>query len=222
MVYLTMMNGEPGTSIQKAGSAHRRFNGWAVTALFLMLCAGIVGCERKPASRGASQPAPATQPSTLPTALPATQASTEPAASMMVIDDRIYSFPPARLRVRQKHAGDPVTAVLFSDDPKTAIDDNYAGNSYYLEMALDVAGPDELGQAIWTYKSPTSARMNSTNGIFLDGTRVQIQPLEVRVEFEPRREGMGVLLRGHFLMFDGNDPNIGRMVQVSANLTAKK
>ncbi len=140
---------------------------------------------------------------------------------MLAIDQEIYSFPPARLRVRQKRGGDPVVAVLFSDDPKSAIDDNYAGNSYYLEMALDVGSPDELGQAVWTYKSPSSARMNSTNGIFLNGTRIQLQPLEVRVEFEPRGREMGVLLRGHFLLFDANDPNIGRMVQVSGNLTAK-
>jgi len=212
------MKGEMGT-FRRVGMAHPFKCWWAMPTL---LCAAvIVGCERKPAPPREPEPAPATQPATQATTAPATQATTEPAVSMMVIDQQIYSFPPARLRVQQKRSGDPVLAVLFSDDPKSAIDDNYTGNSYYLEMALDVASPDELGQAVWTYKSPTSTRMNSTNGIFLHGTRAQLQPLEARVEFEPRGPEMGVLMRGHFLLFDANDPNIGRMVQVSANLTAK-
>ncbi len=88
-------------------------------------------------------------------------------------------------------------------------------------MMLDVAGPDDLGQAIWTYKSPSSARINSTNGIFLNGTHTQLQPLEVRVEFESRGNEVGIMMQGHFLLFDANDPNIGRMVRVSADLTAK-
>jgi hypothetical protein len=180
-----------------------------------------IGCERKPAPPGDSQSTPATQPSTQPATGPSTVPSTEPTASLMVIDQRIVSFPPAKLRVRQKRAGDPVVAVLFSDDPKAAIDDNYTGNSYYLEMTLDIANPGDLAQGVWTYKSPTSERANSTNGIFLDGTHVQLQPLEVRVEFEQRGNEIGVMLQGHFLQFDANDPNIGRMVQVSANLTAK-
>lgn len=220
MVYLPKMNNEMGILIRRMNIAHQFNCWWAMPTLFFCIVMAM-GCERKSAPRGGSQTTAATQSSTLPATIPATQPSTEPSASLMVIDERIYSFPPARLRVRQKRAGDPVVAVLFSDDPKNAIDDNYTGNSYYMEMMLDVAGPDELGQAIWTYKSPSSARMNSTNGIFLNGIRTQLQPLEVRVEFEPRGNEMGVILQGHFLLFDAGDPNIGRMVRVSADLTAE-
>lgn len=195
-------------------------HGWVHFACILSILA-VIGCERKPMPRQGAEAGPATEPALVSTTAPSTHPATEPTMSMMVIDERIYTFPPARLRVQQKRSGDPVVAVLFSDDPKNAIDDNYTGNSYYLEMTLDVASPDELGQAVWMYKAPSSSRMNSTSGIFLDGTKVQLQPLEVRVEFEPRGQEMGVMMQGHYLLFDGNDPNIGRMVQVSANLTAK-
>lgn len=207
MVYLSKMNNDMGIFIR----------GLACMAGLLL----AIGCERKPVPANGPPSTPTTGPTTEVVSDASTQPSTEPTASLMMIDQRIVSFPPAKLRVQQKRDGDPVVAVLFSDDPKNAIDDNYTGNSYYLEMTLDVANPTEVGQAIWMYKSPTSARTNSTNGIFLDGTRIQLQPLEVRVEFEPRGKQIGVMLQGHFLQFDGNDPNIGRMVRVSADLTAK-
>src|SRR5258708_6843767 len=89
----------------------------------------VAGCDR---SQPASAPPPATQASPViaPATAPATTtASTQPVNSVINIGDRMTAFPPARLRVESD--GQHLVALLFTDDPKDALKDNYTGNSFY-------------------------------------------------------------------------------------------
>src|SRR4030095_180099 len=99
-------------------------------------------------------------------------------------------FPPARMRLEDD--GQQVVAMLFSDDPKEALKNNYAGNSFYLRMELDVADIAELPQAQWRYQAPSAAdHDDSPYGIFLVGRKDQLEPFDVRATF--RRDGESVV-----------------------------
>jgi hypothetical protein len=147
-------------------------------------------------------------------------AATEPLASYITIDHRIYTFPVARLYLHRKD--DQLTATLFSDDGRTA---DYAGNSYLLEMKLDADDPKQIATANWRYKAPNSDRVDSPYGIFLDGVKYQLQPFDVAVVFAPPEHGSSLVtasLVGDFLLFDTRDTlSPGAVVPVTAKLTAK-
>src|SRR5438552_3235994 len=134
------------------------------------------GCSHAGAVRAASmlsatglphsgQIAPANPPSTAPA---------ERAPSVVLIDQKPYTFPPAILQIRNRDG--QLSAVLMSDDPRDAIDDNYHGNSFYLEMPLEITELKDLPTYVYRFVSPSSDRTDSPNGIFLDGNRLQLQP----------------------------------------------
>ena len=107
----------------------------------------------------------------------------------------------------------------MSDDPKSAIDEDYHGNSFYLEMPLDVSDPKDLSSYVYRYEAPTSERTDSPNGIFLDGNRLQLQPSQMQVRFEGDETSMGVMLSGTFLQFETRDDTIApKQVHVAAKL----
>ena len=188
-----------------------RFRGWMVMAMLAMMS----GCGDRPV---ASTTAPAT-----PAAVK--QAASEPAAtqaasSFMKINNRLVVFPAARLKLETD--GTHLTALLFSDDPPAAIKDDYDGNSYYLQMKLDVEDPKELGSATWTFKAPSSEREDSPYGIYLNGKKIQLQPMEVGARFageDPQR--MTVSMAGQFQMLVAGDNGVPQMVLVAAELPVK-
>src|SRR4051812_23839538 len=108
-----------------------------VTGTMMTIGALIAGCDRAPV-----QPlSPNGSPTTVPTTAPTTTASVAPAASqpapsLININGHSTVFPAARMRLESD--GQHVVALVFSDDPKDALKDNYIGNSFYLRMELDI------------------------------------------------------------------------------------
>jgi hypothetical protein len=190
----------------------------------MILCAGAaVGCDRSKspavATVAPSDGAPLVQPAS-PATAPATQPATQPAASSLLINGVFKQFPPARLRLIVE--GDHVTAVLYSADPATAINDDYAGNSFYLSMPLtDVKDLASMDGAEWRFKSINSERADTTDGIFLEGLKHQLQPMDVIVRFEGTGSSMRVRLAGEFLDFQNATPLMpGVLTPVAGDLTA--
>ena len=134
----------------------------------------------------------------------------------MTVDGAQLTFPGARLQITRRDEKN--VAVLFSNDPPEAIRPNYTGNSYYLEMPIEVE-PAELVSDEWVYKAPNSEQTDTPNGIFLDGMRVHLQPMDVRVSFEGDLSGMTVMMQGFFLAFRNDERDTaGEMITVSAKL----
>jgi len=189
----------------------------------MILCAGAaVGCDKSPSpvtttvSPLPTPPASPASPSTEPTTQPATQ----PAVSSLLINGVFKQFPPARLRLSVD--GDHVTAVLYSADPAAAINDDYAGNSFYLSMPLtDVKDIASVDGEQWRFKSISSDRADTTDGIFLDGLKHQLQPMDVVVRFEGTGSSMRVRVAGEFLDFQSATPLMpGVLTLVDGDLTA--
>lgn len=173
-----------------------------------LLALAACGCDRA-AARGqkraapveastvAADPAPtdaqtagATQPQTNP-------ADTQPANAFLSIDGRLTEFPPARLRLRKTEDG--VAVLLFSDDPRNATSAQYKGNSFYFDVALRVNDPADVPGAEYFYKAPTSEPVESPNGIFLDGTAIQLQPQDVVIRFDGEGKKLMAQVSGRFL-----------------------
>lgn len=172
----------------------------------------LAGCERSqsaaPDAQSTSQPvAPATT----------TVAVTQSIPSLIWIDEQLYGFPPARLVLR---AGDEqVVALLFSEDSPDTSEDSEKGNSFYLEMKLDIPQRGTLTGATWDFTASNREWVDSICGIFLDNRKKILQPYQVHAELAGSSSPMKVLLGGDFLLFDADDPQpIGRAVQVRAEL----
>ena len=92
-----------------------------------------IGCERNAPAPTAATTAPATQ----------------PAFSLININGHSTVFPPARMRIERDD--DHLIAILFSDDPREALNENYTGNSFYLRMNLDINDPAEITATEWRW-----------------------------------------------------------------------
>src|SRR2546430_13235265 len=151
---------------------------------FLALIALAVGCDRAQTAGPATQPngTPQTSSARIAAVNPPATAPAERAPSIVLVDQKPYTFPPAILQIRNRDG--QLSAVLMSDDPKDAIDDNYHGNSFYLEMPLEIAELKDLPTYVYRFVSPSSDRTDSPNGIFLDGNRLQLQPQQIQVKFD--------------------------------------
>jgi hypothetical protein len=177
--------------------------------ILLLAAVGLLtGCERAQTAGPASQPAGNAQTSAarIEPAAPPTTEPAERAPSIVMIDQKRVTFPPAILQVRNRDG--QLTAILMSDDPKDAINDNYHGNSFYLEMPLEVTDLKDLPSDVYRYTSANSERTDSPNGIFLDGNRLQLQPADIQVKFEGDNSPMNVTLAGQFLQFETHDDTI--------------
>ena len=188
----------------------------------VLLCF-IVGCERAPVTEApATAPANASAATAGATTTPTTDpASNQPRESAMTIDGRRVAFPPAKLVLKPRSGH--VHAMLHSDDPPAAIRDDYAGNSYYLDMPLEIETAEELAETKWVFKAPTSERSDTVSGIYLDGRKKHLQPLDVVAEFDrPPGQAVKIYLSGQFLLFGAeDDPAVpGQIVVVSAELEA--
>jgi hypothetical protein len=189
----------------------------------LLLIVGMAaGCERPADSPPAPAPAPPAAEPALPVETapePRTSAAPAvPALSFLMIDGQLFEFPRARLRL--KNQDDQVAVLLFSDDPAHANNDAYTGNSYYLDMRLDIDDPVDFNDQIWPYKASSSERAESPNGVFLDGWTRHLQPFDIVVEFEKHEKLATVWIAGRFMMFHTRDRNVPpQLVPVSGRLT---
>ena len=186
-------------------------------------------------------------PTTAPTALAIPKPPPEepklpigPPAAFLMIDRHPVQFPPARIVIKAN--GLAQTARVYSDDPPEAINANYSGSSFYLDMNLTTlpgGKSGDLADAVWVkgenpddpngVKPPADPpkaagrKASSPNGIYLDGGRRVLQPLRATVTFEPR-EGGWVLVRvsGTFNEFAaGADAALVGQVHVTGMLSAQ-
>jgi hypothetical protein len=185
-----------------------------VVALIAVSMVAIVGCDR---SSTTSTGAPATQKVAI-NSDPTTLATTQSLPAYIWVDDRMFQFPPAKVIV--KHKDDQMMALLFSDDPPEAINDNYMGNSFYLELTeMETPEVGKLAGASWGFKAPNSERAESVSGIFLQGRRSHLQPFDVRIQFDTTESPVTARIAGTFLQFDESDAKSpGKLVTVRAEL----
>jgi hypothetical protein len=171
----------------------------ALTLLLLILLAGVGACDRPGGDPGSA--AKPVQPATA-----APDAPPLPPLSFIAVNQQLYEFPRARLRVQRKD--DEVLALLFSDDPANREDEAHTGHSFYFEMRLDIDDPAELSDVLWTWRASSAERAESPNGIFLNGWRQHLQPMDVEAAFEPHPDlpdRLVLHLAGRFLMFHTRD-----------------
>jgi len=190
----------------------------------LWVVAGMaIGCDRgQDAGAKPSSTPPTTQPNQADLS-PATAPATQPSFSELTIDGHVLKFPAARLRVGMSNG--QVIARLYTDDPKSALKDDYQGNGYYLVMKLDdIREPHEVFNSVWTYQASSRAYVDSPFGIFLQGIRYQLQPYDVKVRFL----GDPLVVRVdfpkgqcQFLQFDQSDPAAPpKVVEVEGHVLA--
>jgi hypothetical protein len=134
---------------------------------------------------------------------PATQPATEPAQCQLIIGQKQFWFPPAVLHFSSSKGR--VSARLITDDPPAAIETGYHGNSFDLIMALDIADPQQIDGATWTYAAPsTTGSEESAHGIFLDGQRQRLHPQQVTAQFSKQGDKVIVQLSGWFSYYDSS------------------
>ena len=205
---------------------------WAGLFLTAAVGAALVGCDRGddsvPAGGGTTtSPVAKTnggfRPSTASTTT--SPATTQAAESLMTIDGTMVLFPAAKLRLDE--ADGKIVARLFSDDPKGALEANYVGNSFYLQLPLDeddakdVKSAADLSGVALKYQNPTHERDDTPYGIFLEGRRWVLQPADVNVTFAGATSPLDVQLSGKFLLFDSNDETAKpKTAEVTAKLSA--
>jgi hypothetical protein len=155
-----------------------------------------------------------------PAAVPETKPA-EPVLAFLMLDGLGAHFPPTKLMIHDEGGG-RVRVELFSDLPKSAIKE-YDGNELYFEMDLkDAAGPQEIDGATWRYKSTSSDRSDSPNGIFLDGQRRHLQPDDVLLKFERRGGQLLAQIMGQFRAFEPGTPDaLAPFVGVRGELTVE-
>jgi len=196
-----------------------------------LLPGGLAGCNKdQSASTNGSQPAgspapavaqsPTTEPATAPS-VETSAATTQPESAHIAVDDRRYEFPPAKLVWDPKDGR--AMATLYSDDPRSALENKYLGNSFYLQMDMEPGDGKSIDGARWTYSAPGSGRVDSATGIFLQGNHWQLQPVDVHAELGQDNGGkITAYLAGTFLMFDSTvDSDPGKIVQVAARLAVE-
>jgi len=181
----------------------------------------VIGCERNTPAPTSATIAPAT--TTASANEPTTSPATQPAFSLVNINGHSTVFPPARMRIERDD--DHLIAILFSDDPREALNENYTGNSFYLRMDLDINDPAEIGATEWRHKTPSSAQHeDSPYGLFLSGRKSQLQPFDVTARFRRDEHGaVTVLMSGQFEVVSANGADHGspQIVPVGAELPVR-
>lgn len=183
-----------------------------------------LGCDQPKQAAPVSVPAttaPATAPSTQAVSEGATtEPSTQPVVSQLSIDGQMYTFPGAKVRVGT--SGSHIVARLYTDDPKAALEDDYKGNHYDLQMRLDdIQSPQMIYMAVWQFKSQSAEYNDTPFGIFLDGMRYQLQPINVSARFLGTMLQVHIDLEGQFLVFDDSDKSAApKTVYVKGSLLA--
>jgi hypothetical protein len=176
----------------------------------------LCGCERH---KNPSVPTPQANAKTNPSNIATTEPVAQP-SSIILIDDQPYQFPPAKIILKNKDQ--QLAAILFSDDPPSAIKDNYSGNSFYLEATPQLADDGTLNGAVWDYKAQSSDRVDTVSGIYLRGRKQHLQPFEVHITFGSSNSPVPISLAGTFILYDSeNDQAPGKFVTVRAEFSAE-
>jgi len=189
------------------------FMRWIVCLTLFLLA----GCDDRPAApttipvaAPASPPATTSQPSSQPTRPPA----------VLMIDQQQMEFPPAVLRLRPQD--DQLHPILSSDDPKEALNRDYTGNSFYIELPGRFTEAAELDDKPFLFVTQSSEREDKPTGIFLQGNRYQLQPSNVKIELRGESPKMEAWVSGTFLMFDLRDDTApGRLIAVAGRLNVE-
>ena len=162
----------------------------------------------------AADPDPAPTPETKPVEPP------QPVLAFLLLDGLGAQFPPTKLLVHDNDEG-PVRVELFSDLPKSALKD-YDGNELYFEMELADAAPQKLEGGSWRFKSTSSDRSDSANGLFLNGQRRHLQPHDVLVKFDRQGEHLVAQVMGQFRAYEPGTPDaLAPFVGVRGELTVE-
>jgi hypothetical protein len=174
---------------------------------------GAIGAVLLSVMAGCDEPAQSSKPTTKPAVAVAASepASTEATVaayplqppSIMTIDGRDVTFPGAKLAVI-KHRTGGYTLRLCSDDPPTAIDPGYIGNSYVLDMKLGIDRLNDLPAASWDFKSSESD--DTSSGIYLHGYREQFHLDDVHASFQKNGDEMLTYITGTFMHTDASNP----------------
>jgi hypothetical protein len=179
-------------------------------AITMIVSAGLfVGCQRSGETTTIPATAPAApiaqSPPVQPVAeIPATAPATQPELATLLIDSQGYSFPRAVLRLSVLHGR--VVARLSTDDPAAAIEQGYSGNSFDLNMPLNIDDPDKIDSAHWRFTASAPPQRESDRGIFLDGQRQRLHPQDVGARFQRDGDRITVMLSGFFLLYQ-NTPS---------------
>ena len=196
----------------------------------ILLGATLLGCETEtppptpdPADAVPSPAPPIEEPQAT---APAEEA---PLPAVVRMDGDVVEFPPAVLHLLPadevgEDGGAQTKAVLFSDDPKEAMKPGWDGDSFFFEMTF-AGDPAELllpaddgSLPVWEVYVGTSERQDTRSGLFLDGGRVTLQPVNAEVVLEPDSgAGAAVEVLGTFRRFEGDD-RLGELVQVRARV----
>jgi hypothetical protein len=88
-------------------------------------------------------------------------------------------------------------------------------------MEFDDLLPTVRGQE-WVYESPDSEKQDTPNGIFLQGNRQQLQPFQLKVQFQQIDGGDVAWISGTFRVYNqGERPALPRVVPVTGRLPVK-
>ncbi len=189
-----------------------------------------IGCEKqiheaktapdKPATSAVASNAPTTLPSdasATPAAavIPATttkapSTQSQPVLALLTINGLGAEFPPTKVLMHERDRDGKIAIELYSDLPKSALR-KYDGNELYLEMKLDADPTDsrsnERAEADWHFKSTSSGRVDSPNGIFLHGQAMHLQPQEVWVKFDREAGQLVARIAGEFRSYESGTPD---------------
>jgi len=169
------------------------------SGLFLAMAMLAAGCGRRPAA-----PPAVTGPGTAQAAEPAPQ---------LTIDGVVQAFPPVLLHIEPQTSHGGVTLYTGGRQP--------AGNNFYFDLAMDLPGDDSIDQAQWQITRAGNQRVDSLNGIVLDGGRREFQPGDVTFTFARRGDRIVVDISGRFLLFETPDSTVAaRSVSVRGRVTA--
>lgn len=189
----------------------------------LLLTLVAIGCDKPKGEGRYAVTTTTTRPTTsddargTATTLPATR----PLASSLFIGEKMVAFPRARLLLQETQP--QVTLLLFSDDPRNALDADYAGNRYYLQIQLDIDDIANLASTDWHFKAASMDRDDSPNGVFLEGDKQHLQPYDVTIVFAQVGPQIGMTIDGQFLAFMNRPAEAGppRAVLVQGSLLAE-
>jgi hypothetical protein len=132
--------------------------------------------------------------------------------AIFTIDGRDVAFPAARLAVVSHHGG--LKVRLFSDDPPTAIDPGYLGNSFSFDLRLPIDRADDLANQSWDHRP--SDPDDSGSGIFVHGIHDGLRPYNVHITFQKTDGQLSAYVDGFFLHDDPQNP-IAAPTQVHAS-----
>lgn len=173
---------------------------------------------------GCDDPAtPTTRPDNVQAVAPSTAPATTTAPTtrpqaVMTIDQLQILFPPAILRL--KKTDEKFRVYLVSDDPREAFKPDYTGNSFYFELPELIDETSDLAITPIILKSDAQDRRDTTEGIFLNGSQYQLQPLDAKIQFAGEGEELTVYISGTFLRFDTRGDTPGQVIPVAARLSA--